>query len=350
MSTQTFDTKQKSSVPGQADIQKLYGLPVDTTIAFSNHKGIYKPRVERRQRKLLKKLTFLRPFLERGERILRVAAGCSPISFLEQLLTGVILYSLKRTLFVFTNRRILHIPCSLNLSYRGSISQILYADCRRLYLRFSTLVARYKSGRCEKFTCISRKSRRKIKAILKSIKPPSQTSLELERSHLCPKCSGPLIKNYYTCPHCSFKFKTKLAAAALSIIFPGGGYFYTRHPFLGVLEALMETVFMGFLVVITWAYFVQSFHGELARVSYGELARIGGLVGSLFDPRGLGRVIAVCAIAIIFEKLVTILYANKSLEEFIPKKRRVEPQLEDVQEYRDSAKEDHIDATGWRSR
>ncbi|MBN2020289.1 MAG: hypothetical protein JW749_08695 [Sedimentisphaerales bacterium] len=353
MSTQTSQTKQAPDVPGQVDRQKLYGLPVDTTISFSNHEGIYKPQIEKRQRKLLQKVSRIAPFLERTERILHITAGCSHISFLEQLLTGAVLYSLKRALFVFTDRRILHIPCSPNLCYRDSIAQILYADCRRIYMRFSTLIACYKSGRTEKFPCISRQSRKKIKAILKENKPPSKTSLDLERSHLCPQCSRPLIKNYYACPHCDLKFKTKPVATMLSIIFPGGGYFYIRHPFLGALEAIMETLFIGLLAVISWAYYMQSSNSqfvESAYKAYGEFARFGGFVGFVFGLHRLSQAVAVCAIILVFEKLVTILYANKSIEEYVPKLRQVEPKLEEVQEYHVSSKEERIDATGWRSR
>ena len=335
-----FDTKQ--GFTPQVHPEQLYDLPVDTATAFSNHKGIYKQGIERRQRKLLKKLSFLGPFLDPSERILQVTTGCSPISFLEQLLTGAILYSLKRALFVFTDRRILHIPCSPNLYYRSSIAQILYADCLKLRMRFSTLVAVYRSGRSEKFSCISSNNRRKIKAILKTVSYDDQTSPELERSHLCPKCSRPLIKNYYACPHCDLKFKTKPSAVVLSIIFPGGGYFYTRHPCLGILEAAMEIIFALMMAVITWAYFMQSF--------YSEIARQGMMVLSAFGPRDLGQAIAFCAIIIFFEKLVTILYANKSLDEFVPQQRHVKPQLEEMQEYHSSSKEEKIDSVGWRSR
>jgi hypothetical protein len=46
--------------------QDLFGLPVDTNVLFSNHKNIYKRSVEKRQRKLLKKISFILPFLNVG--------------------------------------------------------------------------------------------------------------------------------------------------------------------------------------------------------------------------------------------------------------------------------------------
>jgi hypothetical protein len=44
---------------------QIFGLPVDREILFSNHKKVYKKRIEKRQRKLIIKLSFLKPFLKR---------------------------------------------------------------------------------------------------------------------------------------------------------------------------------------------------------------------------------------------------------------------------------------------
>ena len=50
--------------------EQIFGLPVDRKILFSNHKNVYKKRVEKRQRKLIVKLPFLKPFLKQGEHFL----------------------------------------------------------------------------------------------------------------------------------------------------------------------------------------------------------------------------------------------------------------------------------------
>ncbi len=312
----------------QVGAQELSGLRVDTAVLFSDHNDIYKRRVEKRQRKLLAKLGSLAPFLEPGEKILHVIIGFSPASFVEQMLTGAFLHPLKRSLFVITNRRILHIPTTRSLSYHCSISQIMYADCRQLRIRGSTLIARYKSGRTEKFHCISRKGRKKVRALLRSMSLEGRTSPMLERTHLCPRCTKPLIKDYYTCPHCSLKFKTKSWATTLSIIFPGGGYFYARHPFLGVFDAVMETIFTFLLIVVLAAF----------------------LMSSPQAPQSLSQAIAVCVIVLVFEKLTTALFSSKCVEEFIPKQRHVEVQMDLVLADRTAPKPEDMLCAGWRSR
>jgi hypothetical protein len=318
----------KENRPQQVAVQELYGLPVDTAVAFSNRKGIYKQGIERRQRRLLKKLYFLPPFLEKTERILFVITGCSPTSFVEQMLTGTFLHPLKRSLFVITDRRLLHIPTTQNLRYRYSAAQISYADCRQLRIKGSTLLAKYKSGRTEKFRCIGLRGRRKVRALLKTMSLEGRASPAFERAHLCPRCTTPLIKNYYACPHCSLKFKNKAWATILSIIFPGGGYFYTRHPFLGVLETVMEGAFMfllGAALSLLW-------------ISFPNV------------PQRLYQAIVICALVLVMEKLTTAMFSSKCVAEFIPKKRRVKVQMDEVLAERSAPKPEEMLATGWRSR
>ena len=326
MSNQIYDIQQ--DLARQVPKEELYGLAVDTTILFSDHEGNYKRRIETHQRKLLVKLSFLAPFLEPGERILHVISGCSPATFVEQLLTGVLLQPLKRSLFAVTNRRILHVPTTRGLRHRWSIAQIVYSDCRYIRMGWATLVVKYKSGRTEKFRGIGRRGRKKARALFKEVPLKGRTSPTMERSHLCPRCTKLLIKDYYACPNCSLEFKRRCWATMLSIIFPGGGYFYTRHPIIGIFEAVMETIV--FLLLIT--------------------ATIAFSLSSPSAPRGIVQAIVLCAMVLGFEKMVTALFSNKCVEDFIPKQRRVEVLIDQSPAHRSAPKPEEMLATGWRSR
>jgi hypothetical protein len=307
--------------------EEIYGLPVDCAVAFSNHKCIYKPAIEKKQRKLLRKLVFLAPFLHPGEVILHATSGCQHASFVEQILTGFALGPIKRTLLVITSKRILHIPATYRLTYRGSISQIMFGDCKKIHVGFSGLNVKYKSGRTEQFRCIKRASRKKIMAILKEVSLEGKASATLERTHLCPRCTKPLIKGCYTCPSCSLKFKTRTWAALLSIIFPGGGYFYIRHPLLAMLAGFMELLF-ALLLTVSSIVLIEN---------YAE------------DPRNLAQAVAICAAVIVFQKLTISLFSCKCIDEFVPKKRRVEVKIEKIIADRNAPQFEDMLATGWRS-
>lgn len=290
MTTQTLETKQ--NICPQAQTQQIQGLPVDTAVVFSDHKGRYKKRLEKQQLKLLGGLGFLSAFLKAGEKVLLVTTGCSPFSSSEQLLSGNAIFYLKRCLLVFTNNRIFHIPTNQYFVYRNSIAHIFYGDCVAISMKSSHLITEYRTGKKEKFTCIPRIYRRKIKLLLSNISLQGQSNLIPERTHLCPRCSCPLIKNHFTCPVCSLKFKNKFHARKISIIYPAGGYFYTRHPFMGLGNALVEIILL--FAVITNV--INAFKGIT-----GDL-----IIAGLF----------VAALAA--DKTLTIFHSNMFIDEFIP--------------------------------
>jgi len=291
-------TMELQNQTAHSNNQDLSGLPVDTAVLFSNHKNIYKRGVEKRQRKLLRKITFIHPFLQEGEKILHVTTGCSPASFIEQFLTGLIVYALKRSLFVFTNKRIFHIPTKTNFSYRNSIAQILYGDCQRIAIKGHTLLIEYKNGQKEKFLFIANKEKKKIKSMLQMIPLQGQQSPMMQRTHLCPRCTHPLIKDTFTCPNCSLEFKDKKEAKKISIIYPGGGYFYTRHPFLGLADAFAE-LYLSLLVLIALVDVIR------------------GVIGSV-------PVLVFFAVTLAIEKALTVYHSNHFINEYIPKDSRIQ--------------------------
>lgn len=281
--------------------QNVLGLPVDRNIIFSNHKGTYKQGIEKRQTKLFQEISFLKPFLREDEKILLITTGCSPMSIMEQFLTGWIVFYLKRSLFVFTNKRIFHIPTKINYSYRNSIAQILYADCQTIEMKGKTLVVKYKNGKKEKFYYMGGKEKKKIKTLLKAISLEGIQSKTAGRIHLCPRCTKELIKDEYTCPNCRLEFKNKSEAKKISLIYPGGGYFYTGHPWLGVGDAITESILL-LVVVLT---LVDTLQG-------GE--------------EGLSSFI-LFSIILALEKVTTVFHSNHFIKEYVPKEKEIRPIL-----------------------
>lgn len=277
--------------------QHLYGLAIEPDILFSDHKNIFKKGIERRQSKLAQKVTYLKRFLEEDEKIVCITTGCSPMSFLEQWLMGAWIYSIKRCLLVFTNKRVLHIPTKTNYSFRNSIAHILHTDCQSIMLKGRTLVVEYAKKEKEKFYYIASKEKKKIKTFLATLSLEGQQS-DMQRTHLCPRCTAELIANEYTCPNCQLEFKNKAKCKKISILYPGGGYFYTGHPFLGVGDAITE-IYLSLLVIL---FLIDTVGGS-------EGAGSGALV--------FGGLLAI-------EKLITVHDSSKFIDEYIPKEKDID--------------------------
>jgi hypothetical protein len=280
------------------------GFLINQSIAFSNHKGVFKERLKKQQLKILKPITpLLKQFLEPGEEVLLAMRGCSPMSFMEQFTTGWIIYYIKRCVLVVTNQRILHFPTKQNYSPRHSIAQIRFGDVDTI--KPSTFLGRkftvnYKNGSKETFLYV--KDMKKFKAVLNDIRMAAQqpTSYGI-RHHLCPKCTAPLVVGEYFCPSCKIEFKNEKKAQMLSILIPGGGYFYTGHHILGIVDAIIETSFIVMLI-----------------------SGLVNLVSGAESEAGLPIVI-IFGLLLFLEKLYTVFHAKHYVKEYIPVDTEIQP-------------------------
>jgi hypothetical protein len=280
---------------------KVFGLPVDRKILFSNHKNIYKKRIEKRQRKLFVKLGPIKPFLRRNEHIMLVTTGYAPLNSMGQYLTGFAFSYLKRSLFVFTNQRIIHIPTTTSYKYKDSLAQMAYAGCQSISLKRGTLVVQYaNSGQIEKFRAIAAQERKKIRALLKKSIPLSGTKAQLAgRIHICPQCARRLIENKYECSNCKLNFKSRLMAAFLAIVIPGGGYYYVRQFLLGALAAVLE------IFLLVWSLLLlQDFSNQM--------------------PVNMIYLTAIPALYL-YIKITAVIHSNHFIADFIPTKKNIVP-------------------------
>jgi hypothetical protein len=275
----------------------VFDLPVNRDIMFADYKGRYKKRIEKQQRGLIVKIPFIKPFLEPDEEILLITTGYSLVNTLEQIMTAWIFIHLKRSLFVFTNRRIFHIPTTVRYGYRYSIAQILYSESQSVALKGRTLVVQCGvCGHQDKFVGIRGKEKRKIRALLEKIEFKGRNRPDSERAHLCPRCTKELTKGHYVCSNCNLEFKKKSWVRSL---LPGVGYFYIRLPFLGIVNVIVELALVGFLIS---SYFKleQDFEtGSLYLLFFGGL--------------------------FLFEKIATMYHSRHFIDEFIPEMQEVKP-------------------------
>lgn len=256
MAAQTTDkdkTVKSENIFGQP--LTIFGVPVDRETIFNNHKGDYKPKVEKRQRNLIVKSTSIKFYLHDGETIQCLTSTYSPISILEQALTGPSFLLFKKALLIFTNKRILHIPTRFKRSPRGSASQILFEDCARLEVKGRGLHVQYKNGQQETFPYIHRKEKKKIRTLLTQLSLSPKDAGRLKgRVYLCPRCTTILTQPNQPCTSCQLRFKTPVQAELSATAIPGGAYFYTRYPIMGTLTALLE-LSLAVFILMQWLMF-----------------------------------------------------------------------------------------------
>ena len=296
---------QEGTMIASASVAETYGLPIKQEIAFSDKKGNFKERIKKQQLKMLKEyVPLLKQFLEPGEDVLLLMRGCSPMTSMEQLTTGWMIYYIKRCTLVVTNRRILHFPAKKDFSPRHSIAQIRYGDVEEI--KPSTFLGRkfiviYKNGTKETFLYVNESA--KLKSILPNLQLTGQQPTTIgTRHHLCPKCNAVLTRGVYVCSSCRLEFKNEQRARKLSIIYPGGGYFYTNHPFLGAGDAVAE----AFLIVMVLMGLVNMLSGVSEKA-------VGPFQFIFFG------------FILVLEKLYSVFHSKHYVKEYIPVETDVRP-------------------------
>ena len=277
------------------DLQSVLSqLPIDGQSAFTNRKKKFREKLKKQQLRILKDFVpILNHQLEPGETILLAMRGVSPFRILEELTTGWWIFMAKRCLLVLTDRRILHFPATLRFRPRNSVFQIRFTDIESFKAR-GRITFRYRNGQKEVFHQV--RNGRKFKALFGTMNLGSGVTTSQKGRHpVCPRCTAALTRDSYACRTCRLKFKNPRSARLYSIFLPGGGYFYTRHFVLGLVDAVVEAALIFLLVLYTAGYF-------LAKPGYEN-----GLV-----------LAAVFGVLLFLEKLITVYHAEHFIREYLP--------------------------------
>jgi hypothetical protein len=273
-------------------------LRINEESCFTDIKGKQKPRLRKQLSKLLGKATpLLRRTLEPDEEIQYIAPAISPYSALEILTTGWVITVIRRCLLVVTDRRILHLPTKSDFTPRTSLAQIRFADLEEAKITGGLgkkLKMQYRNGTKESFTGFPGKVANKLSALLAGRAGQGTPTALAGRHHLCPRCRHPLTTESFTCTSCQLVFKDQKKATRYSLLIPGGGYFYTGHPVMGALDALVEL------------FFLLAFLGGFVLLAEGDVEAVSVLV--------------MFGVLLGLEKLLTIYHSRHYVTEFLPAK------------------------------
>ncbi len=273
-------------------------VAVDRALCFADAKGRPSPRVEKQATKHLERAgAVLDRVLEPEERVVGVVTACAPFSVLEFLTTGWIITAMKRCLLVVTDRRLLQLPTKSNWTPRGNVAQIRFADLESAKVvgwAGKKLVLEYRGGKKETFTGLGGAAVKRLGEQLSEQAGQGEPSVDGGRHFICPQCAHSLAGAEDSCTQCGFAFRSRKKALRYSLVFPGGGYFYTGHPVMGVLDGLVE----GFLLLVIVPGVFMAIAGE--------------------PDMWLG--LGVLSAALAFEKLITVYHAGHYASEFLPAK------------------------------
>jgi Bacterial PH domain len=283
---------------------KIDDISVRNDILFTNDKGEDKRQVQKRSEKALQKLV---PALQRvllpTETVLYLAQARSPLTAMEQLTAAWWTGLLAASVIVITNKRILFFPVKRDGSWKESVRALHWGDLEEVKpkgLLVRNVTFKSRNGTKLTYTNFRRADAKKITAIATALLPAA--SGESTSTHdwvqLCPDCRNILTPGQYLCSSCGLTFKNEKSMVTRSILLPGGGYFYTGHPLVALLPAVVE----GLLVL------------EILVLLFSGLA----------SPKAIPNIFSSLLLLGLFwalETAVTILHCRRYVREYIPEKR-----------------------------
>ena len=207
-----------------------------------------------RQKRLLQRFSaHLRRALRNGELLLLATPAVQKSTVLDKIYLGFLLSNhFRYCVLVFSTQRIFVFPTGSDFLPRRSLSAIELGDVEATDLAgiLSTrLRVRFRNGSSESFRLVYEGVRSHLERQLPSLLSKTASG-HGERVFLCPNCYALIPKDTYACSSCGTHFKTPDEARRRSLLIPGGGYFYTKEYFYGILDAFAESILLLYMFLV----------------------------------------------------------------------------------------------------
>lgn len=206
--------------------------------------------IKRRVKWLLGVEPRLDTLLYPGERIEFITKGTLS-SFAEQYFMGLWSLLINRTLFLFTNYRVILLNADGKARPRTMMWQISYGRLARFKTGWVSSATRFKlsGGKTLTFSNVPSRDRKLLKAYVASRVEGTraigfQFPSHADRDNLCPSCASPVAPGQRACADCCETFIPARRPAIMSFFLPGLGHLYLGHRAMGLVEMA------GFAVLI----------------------------------------------------------------------------------------------------
>ncbi len=290
------------------------GLRIRDDVFYTNAKGEDHERSRKRAVEALVKLKDILPaVMEPNETILYILRCQAPVSFFEQFTLGWYIYRITSTTLVFTNLRLLHLGVTPSGKWRRSLRSVRWGDIAAAKVKgwISKLLAlKYANGKKENYWRLGGRDGKKVKSILAAVIPASsgESTAAQGMIALCPDCCSALSPSVYQCQKCGLLFKDEKTLLKRVLLIPGGGYFYAGVPFFGVLSLLGEGLLtLELIILLLQALRILPVEAQLGR----PVPTSGELWVS----------VAIIALLLGLEKLITYRHGRRIIRSFLPLKR-----------------------------
>jgi len=280
------------------------GISIRSDVFSTNDKGEEKKSVQKRTGKIFQKLSpALQRILRPGEVVLYAIPARSPLSLLEQFTAAWWTTLLAACVIVVTNKRILFFPVKRDGSWRESVRAVYWGDLEEIKatgMLVRNVSFKFKTGSKVTYTNFRREDAKKLAAIASALIPAASGEQTAAPGfvQLCPDCCAALTAGQYSCSGCGLIFKNEKTMVVRSIILPGGGYFYTGHPLIAIVPAIVEALLVLEILLILFA--------------------------GLASPKAVPELFTGLLLLVLFwglETAVTILHCRRYVRDFIPEKR-----------------------------
>jgi len=226
-------------------VSELDELPYHLPEMFHDVSGTSGAKQARARVRIIKALEpLLKKMLFDGEEVRFVTKGVYS-SLREKYALGWISAMINRTLFVFTNYRLIMVNTDrkdhpLHWKWHISYDQILKFKTRALS---SAIVFQLKDRKTLLFSSVPRYDRKPLGKLVEGIMRRSgQEEFHFPhyscKDNLCTNCFLPVPPKTYRCESCGEEFIRPLKSAFLSLCLPSLGDFYTGRPLVGIFGVL----------------------------------------------------------------------------------------------------------------
>jgi hypothetical protein len=251
------DLQIHSTIPPQRVDRN--GLSIREDVLYTDAKGREKSKLRKRANEAFDDLSdVLRRVLEPNETIFYIApAQVMPGAVAQFFGGGWHAYSLPRTLFFFSDRRI--IAFRLRKRMRGwiwnrGIRTVRWGDVAQATpggFISRHLVLKFRNGEQQRYWRFAWGDLKKVRQLIELLRAhgAGESTAAGGRVSLCPGCLAVLAPRNYRCQGCGVQFKDEKTLLWRAIVIPGGASLYVGASGLGVLRAVFEAIILAGILI-----------------------------------------------------------------------------------------------------